>query len=160
MKPMLNSSHTSMRLEEEIKQERFTSERQKLVVNIIYTYNWLTSRIKSFLKEYDVTMQQFNVLRILRGQYPKPSTLNLLRDRMLDKQSDISRLLDRLEKKLLIVRKPSTSDRRKMDVLISQKGLDLLAQMDPKMAEMEKFTDLLDEKEVAEINRLMDDLRG
>ncbi|WP_245598568.1 MarR family transcriptional regulator [Sporocytophaga myxococcoides] len=101
-----------MRLEDEIKQKEFRNEFQKTAVNIIFTFNWLDARTRNFMKDYDLTPQQFNILRILRGQYPNPSTINLLKERMLDKMSDASRLVERLRIKELLERSPSSEDRR------------------------------------------------
>ena len=81
-----------MRLEDEIKQKEFKSEYHKGIVNLIYTFNWIDSKSKDFFKQFNLTPQQFNILRILRGQHPKPSTINLLKERMLDKMSDTSRI--------------------------------------------------------------------
>ena len=84
---------------EDVIKGSFYSEQHKLRVNIIYTSNWLLGEVKEFLKKYDITQQQFNILRILRGQYPKPITTSLIRERIMDKMSDVSRIVDRLEKK-------------------------------------------------------------
>lgn len=118
-----------MRLEDEIKTRQFRNQRQKLLLNILYTEGWLMSRQLTVLQRYDVTSQQYNILRILRGQFPRPCNVALLKERMLDKQSDVSRLVDRLVKKGLIERTVSAQDRRNLDILISEKGLELLAQM-------------------------------
>lgn len=149
-----------MKLESEIKQSKFKSEREKLVVNILFTHSWLSGTMQELFKSNGITMQQYNILRILRGQQPNPSTLNLLRDRMIDKQSDVSRLVDRLLKKKLITRKPSKEDRRKMDVNISASGLKLLETMDAQADRMFDVTQALSEKEVGTVNDLLDKLRG
>jgi len=149
-----------MRLEDEIK-TRFQSPAHKLMVNIIYTHNWVTSYMQQYFKENGVTNQQYNILRILRGQFPKPSTIQLLRERMLDKQSDVSRLVDRLKSKGLLNRKPSKVDRRKMDIVISKKGLELLESMDETVNTLQEegFT-RLEKHELEELNNLLDKLRG
>lgn len=148
-----------MRLEDEIK-TRFQSPGHKLMVNIIYTHNWVTSYMQQYFKENGVTMQQYNILRILRGQYPNPSTIQLLKERMLDKQSDVSRLVDRLKTKNLLIRKPSKLDRRKMDIVVSDKGLELLEQMDHTVNQMQTGFNNLNEEELNELNQLLDKLRG
>jgi DNA-binding MarR family transcriptional regulator len=150
----------AMRLEEEIKTKQFRNQRHKLHVNIIYTYNWLLNRSQKVMHSYGITSQQYNVLRILRGQFPNPCNVQLLKERMLDKQSDVSRLVDRLVQKQLIERKTSAKDRRKLDILISKAGLDLLQRMDPEVAKMEEYSSHITEEEARQINELLDQLRG
>lgn len=148
-----------MRLEDEIKTRQFRNQRQKLLLNILYTEGWLMSRQLTVLQRYDVTSQQYNILRILRGQFPRPCNVALLKERMLDKQSDVSRLVDRLVKKGLIERTVSAQDRRNLDILISEKGLEMLAQMQP---EVDESTDALSisEEDARTINDLLDAMRG
>lgn len=100
--------------------------KEKAVVNLLFTYNWLKDSRGSHLKEFDLSTQQFNVLRILRGQYPNPASVKLLIERMLDKSSNASRLVDRLEAKGLVDRTSCPNDRRQVDVVINKKGLDLI----------------------------------
>ena len=148
-----------MRLEDEIKQKEFKNEFQKTGINIIFTFNWLDARTRSFLKNYDLTPQQYNILRILRGQYPNPSTINLLKERMLDKMSDASRLVERLRVKELLERTPSSEDRRSVNFLFSQKGLDLLAEIDKYFHEYEKVFNSLTVEDATILNQLLDKLR-
>lgn len=120
-----------MGLEEDIKQQRkFKNEHEKLLVNILYTNGWISEQQAKVFKQFDLTGPQYNVLRILRGQYPKPCTINLIIDRMLDRSSNASRIVDRLERKELVERKPCPTDRRAKDVLITEKGLDLIIEID------------------------------
>lgn len=149
-----------MKLEEEIKVKQFQSSRHKLNVNLLYTYNWMVSKQQALFKQFGLTLQQYNILRILRGQHPKPCTIQLLKERMLDKQSDVSRLVDRLTKKNLVQRSVCQDDRRKMDVLISEDGLSLLAEMDPEVSRMDDYLMTLTDEEVDQLNALMDKLRG
>jgi DNA-binding MarR family transcriptional regulator len=148
-----------MRLEDEIKTKQFRSEGHKLSVNLIYTYGWLINRNAKFFQGFGLTLQQYNILRILRGQFPQPCNIQLLKERMLDKQSDVSRLIDRLHNKHLIDRATSTTDRRKLDIVISQKGLDLLQEMEPVVRKMDDCFDALSESELQETNRLLDLIR-
>lgn len=150
-----------MRLEDEIRQKNFKSEYEKGLINMIYTYNWMDTRIKSFLKKYGITPQQFNVLRILRGQHPKPCTVNLLKERMLDKMSDASRIVERLRLKKMLARNVSSSDRRSVDIMISQAGLDLLSRLDMELDQLHRdiFSNL-SEAEIVQLNDLLDQLRG
>lgn len=148
-----------MRLEDETKTRQFKSEQNRLTVNIIYTYNWLMARNNKMFEKFGLTLQQFNILRIMRGQYPASCTIQLLKERMMDKQPDVSRLLDRLHQKELIERKVSDNDRRRLDIRISQRGLDLLQQLDPEIKAMESTLDSLTEGELKLINNLLDRLR-
>lgn len=148
-------------IEEEIKQPRFLNEYQKLGINLIYTHNWLTSQQAGFFKSHDITMQQFNVLRILRGQHPMPASVNLIKERMLDKMSDVSRIVERLRQAGYVCRATSEHDRRSVDVSISEKGLALLAQMDgQEESDFLRLLKNLSEAEAAQLNALLDKIRG
>jgi DNA-binding MarR family transcriptional regulator len=148
-----------MRLEEEIKTKGFRNEYHKLSVNLIYTYHWLTNCSAVGFQEFGITPQQFNILRILRGQHPNPCTIQLLKSRMLDRQSDTSRLVDRLSSKGWVERHVCPVDRRKMDVKITDAGLDLLAQMEPMINDSDKLFDQLNEQEAQMLNNLLDRIR-
>lgn len=149
-----------MKLEQEIKQKSFKSEYTKLAVNILYTGNWMHLVHSHAFKPYGLTVQQFNVLRILRGQFPNPCTVNLIVDRMLDKSSNASRIVDRLLTKELVERKQCESDRRAVDVLITDKGLELLKRLDDVIEEMDSMFTTLTEDEARTANTLLDKLRG
>jgi DNA-binding MarR family transcriptional regulator len=116
-----------MRLENEIHQSKFRDEYHKLAVNILYTHGWLVGLMSEALRPHDITIAQFNILRILRGQYPRPATVSLLKERMLDKMSDASRLVERLRVKGLVERATSDNDRRKANIAITSKGIELLS---------------------------------
>jgi DNA-binding MarR family transcriptional regulator len=148
-----------MKLEDEINQKKFRSETQKLVINMIYTHNWLESKMKSFFDEAELTPQQYNVLRILRGSKNSLST-NQIRERMLDKMSDVSRIVDRLIVKSLASKKIDTSDKRLVQVEITKKGLKLLEILDPKIIEMEAGMIGLSKTEVITMNTLLDKMRA
>ena len=149
-----------MKLEDEIKQKKFRSEAHKLGVNIIFTYNWLIHRQSSFLKKYGITSQQFNILRILRGMQGKPASIKLLRERMLDKMSDASRIVEKLRVKGLVKRTTNTEDRRACDVLITEKGLAVLTEIDNNFEVIDRLFDALNDKEMKALNELLDALRG
>ena len=149
-----------MKLEEEIKQKKFRNEHHKMLVNILFTNSWLNGLHHQMLKPFDISMQQYNLLRILRGQYPKPASVNLLIDRMIDKQSTASRLVEKLRLKELVERRMCESDRRRVDVAITQKGLDVLAQIDIDMKIVDQTTENITESEAKELNRILDKLRG
>lgn len=150
-----------MRLEDEIRQKNFLNEFEKGLVNIIFTFNWIDGKMKDFFKKYDLTPQQYNVLRILRGQNPEPCTINLLKERMLDKMSDASRIVERLRLKNLLDRKTCSKDRRSVDIYISETGIDLLAQIDKELEHHNKsiFSNLTEE-EALKLNTILDKLRG
>lgn len=149
-----------MRLEDEIKQENFRNEFHKLAVNIIFTHSWLMNKINEILSGFDLTPQQFNLLRILRGQYPSPASISLLKERMLDKMSDASRLVDRLIQKGLVERKICKQDRRKVDIIITKAGLQVLKKIDETEDEFDGFLKNLNDKEAKILNDLLDKLRG
>ena len=127
---------------------------------MIFTYNWLVYKYDQYFKEHDITQQQYNVLRILRGQYPQKCNLKLVKERMLDRMSDVSRIVDKLCKKAYIERTECPKDRRNVDLLISQKGLDLLSKLDYIDDEFKKVLSNLNEKEVKQLNELLDKVRG
>lgn len=148
-----------MKLEQEISQKKFKSEYQKAAINLIYTSNWVSAQHSSQLKSYGITPQQFNILRILRGQFPQPASIKLLKERMLDKMSDASRLVDKLLVKGLLERKTSKDDRRNVDVIITKKGLELLETLDYLDNSFNSIITLTNE-EVEQLNNLLDKLRG
>ncbi len=149
-----------MGISEDIKQSHFKNEFSKAIVNIIYTSNWLSQSQVNFFKKHDVTSPQYNLLRILRGQHPNPSTVNMLIERMLDKSSNASRIVDKLEVKGLVNRRQCPNDRRAVDVIITDKGLYLLSKMDAEMDEWESSFSNFSEEECATLNTLLDKLRA
>ena len=149
-----------MKLEEEIKQKKFRNEYHKLAVNILYTHGWLLNSQSAFLKKNGLTPAQYNILRILRGQHPNPASINLLKERMLDKMSDASRLVERLLQKDLLDRKICPDDRRKVEVVITKKGLKLLDELDKHDDEVDELFAKLNVSEAKTINELLDKLRG
>lgn len=148
-----------MRIEDEIQQKAFKSESQKAQINVYFTANYLEMKQAAVFKPFGITLPQFNVLRILRGQYPKPATVNLLIERMLDKTSNASRIIDKLETKGLATRKQCPSDRRSVDILITDAGLELLKKMDAAMETQQIGFQNLTEQEAVELNRLLDKIR-
>ena len=145
---------------EEIVQPHFTSEYQKLLINLLYTHNQLVDKLSLSLKNYDITRQQINVLRILRGQHPKPAAMTLIKERMLDKMSDTSRLVERLRLKNLVQRSTNTYDRRAVEVSITEEGLQLLKETDPIIQEFEKHLHNLNAEEAKQLNYLLNKLRS
>jgi len=147
-----------MQLEEEIKQTNFRSEFHKAFLNVVYSANWLQNRQAQEFRAYDLTAPQFNILRILRGQYPQPATVNLLIERMLDKTSNASRIVDRLVGKGLVTRRQCPQDRRTVDVLITEQGLELLRQIDA--SNFPFGVEHLSQEEARQLNSLLDKIRN
>ncbi|MBL7697251.1 MAG: MarR family transcriptional regulator [Chitinophagaceae bacterium] len=147
-----------MSIEDDIQQSKFNSEYHKMSVNLIFTYNWAMERAKRFFEKADLTMQQYNILRILRGAGKPLSTLQI-RQRMLDKMSDTSRIVDRLLKKDLVEKVVCKNDRRLVDVTISEKGLSLLQRLDNHTHELDSHLTGISEEEARTMNELLDKLR-
>jgi DNA-binding MarR family transcriptional regulator len=149
-----------MKIEDEIKQKKFKSEYQKILINLLFTGSWISLRESKILKPFGLTLQQYNILRILKGQYPNPATVNLLIERMLDKTSNASRIVDRLVNKKLITRKACPKDRRSVDVLIKAEGIELLRKIEEMQIEEQNEINSLTDSEMKTLNRLLDKLRG
>ena len=149
-----------MKLEDEIKQEKFRNGYHKLAVNILYTYGWLLRNQNKLFEKFGITGQQFNILRILRGQYPNHATVNMLKERMLDKMSDASRLVERLRIKGWVERTMGDNDRRCAKVIITDSGLKLLEEIDKFNEFSDKMLSNLNEEETHKLNELLDKLRG
>jgi DNA-binding MarR family transcriptional regulator len=149
-----------MELENEIASNKFEDNIHKSVVNVIYTYGWVTNLIRQHLDKYNITMQQFNILRILRGQHPEPATVNLLKDRMLDKMSDASRIVERLVQKGLVSRCTNLKDRRAVDIKISPQGLEILQKLDTEMITKDLIKGTLTDEEAGLLSSLLDKMRG
>jgi DNA-binding MarR family transcriptional regulator len=149
-----------MGIEEDIKSTNFEDNYHKVVVNLNYTYGWITNYMRPEFEKFKLTQQQFNILRILRGQYPKPATVNLLKERMIDKMSDASRIVDRLVQKGLVSRCTNTSDRRAVDIRISEEGLGILEKMSVEFKTRNLFKQNLSEEEAGQLSDLLDKMRG
>jgi DNA-binding MarR family transcriptional regulator len=149
-----------MRIDEEIQSTKFEDNYQKAVINISYTSGWLGNLIRGEFEKYNITQQQFNILRILRGQYPSPATVNLLKERMIDKMSDASRIVDRLVQKGFVSRCTNKKDRRAVDIRISDQGLELLAVIDVEFKSKDYFKNNLTEEEAGTLSDLLDKMRG
>jgi DNA-binding MarR family transcriptional regulator len=148
-----------MSIEKDINQSRFRNEYQKGTVNFIYTFNWMNERMKAIFDREDITSQQFNILRILRGAGKPLSTLQI-RQRMLDKMSDTSRIVDRLVIKGLVKKSVCPTDKRLVDVFITEKGRKLLEIMEKYDTEMDAIFGRLTETEVRTLNELLDKIRS
>jgi DNA-binding MarR family transcriptional regulator len=148
-----------VKIEEAIKQKKFDSPVHKAMINVIYTYNWLSSLWTGFFEQYEITEQQYNVLRILRGRYPNSICAGDIKEVMLDKNPDLTRLCDRLVKKELIERQYNEFNRRQVLIRITKTGLDLLKQIDPGMKKQAKKIKLSD-RQAELLSDLLDKIRG
>ena len=149
-----------MEIEKEIVQAKFKSPLQKGIVNIIYTSNWIHSRQAKVLKPFGITIQQYNILRILCGQHPNPASITLLTDRMLDKMSNASRLVEKLLSKGYVERTVCPSDRRQVNVLITPVGLAILPQLENVLDQVEGNVHNLSDDELEMLSSLLDRLRA
>ena len=148
-----------MDIEKEIQQSNFRNEFQKLAINLMYTANWLNERISRILLKEEITQQQYNILRILRGSNHPLSTLQI-RERMLDKMSDTSRIVDRLICKELVQKNACQSDKRLVDIVLTEKGLKLINKLDVLDVQLDALLSGLDENEAVIANQILDKLRA
>jgi MarR family transcriptional regulator, 2-MHQ and catechol-resistance regulon repressor len=148
-----------MGIEKDIHQEKFTSAKQKAMLNIMFSYGWVVERIRDFLASEDITHQQFNILRILRGSHPQPLSTLQIRERMLDKMSDTSRIVDRLIVKGLVKKGTCAKDKRLVDVTITDRGQKLLKKLDAHTNHIEAIMGGLSEKDAEMLSSLLDKLR-
>jgi DNA-binding MarR family transcriptional regulator len=146
-------------LEEEIQQSTFSSIKQKVLLNLIFTANWLRAGQIKLFKQHGISPEQYNVLRILRGQKGNAIGVNKIQERMLDKNSNASRLIDKLSEKGLVDRLGCKNDRRQVEIFITPKGLDLLTSLDEVMDLQEKSSINLTIGESEELNKLLNKLR-
>jgi len=149
-----------MEIGKELLSAKFVDNYQKASLNIIFTYGWLNNLLKLELDQFQITNQQFNILRILRGQHPKPATINILKERMLDKMSDASRIVDRLVQKELVTRTVNAIDRRAADIHITKKGLELLEKVQIEKIMTDNLKNNLSKEEAEKLSELLDKFRG
>lgn len=149
-----------MGIEKDIQQAKFRNVYQKAGINLIYTLGWVKERTRPIFDEEDITPQQFNILRILRGSHPQPLSTLQIRERMLEKMSDTSRIVDRLISKGLVKKITCKTDRRLVDVIISEKGKKLLERLDARQDEIDGVLRNLTEKEAATLSELLDKIRN
>ncbi|MCE2741845.1 MAG: MarR family transcriptional regulator [Sphingobacteriales bacterium] len=147
-----------MILEKAIQQSKFKSAHHKVILNLVYTAGLVQAEQARFFKQYDLSPQQYNVLRILRGQHPNPVCVGLVQERMLDQMSNASRLIEKLKLKNLLTRKECKEDRRQVDVVITKDGLDLLSEIDKEFNKFEAYINCLDSQEANQLNALLDKL--
>ena len=149
-----------MSIEKDLKQRKpFKNEREKALVNILFTHNWLIDRLNGHFKEYGITRQQYNILRILNGA-EIPLTTSEIRSRMIDRMSDITRLIDRLIKKKLVKKSIKPSDRRLVDVVITKRGKTLVHKIARNKKPIHTYLDKLNKDEAKTLNRLLHKIRS
>lgn len=149
-----------MSLEEDIRQQKFQSEHQKAAINILYTGSWLYNLHAGFLKKFDITPEQFNVLRILRGSHPTPLMLADISSRMIDRKSNCTRLVEKLRKKGFVKQEICKESRRQVDISITRKGLLLLKEIDANQTAWQERLGSISRADAKELNRILDRLRG
>lgn len=149
-----------MGLEQDIKQKKFDNEYEKAIINILFTSSWIESANLKRFKPHGVTPQQYNVMRILRGSHPKKLMLNDIASRMIDKNSNATRLVEKLRQKDLVTRDQCPGNRRQVDIAITEKGLALLADIDTETDNWLKTFKGLTLNECKNLNELLDKLRG
>ncbi len=149
-----------VKIEEAIQQKKFQSEFHRAQINLLYTAAWITQQSTQALKPFNISVQQFNILRILRGMHPEPATVKLLTERMIDKMSNASRLVEKLKQKGLVQRQDCPSDRRRVDISITEEGLALLAEASAAMEDAStKQMAHLNEEEASLLSNLLDRIR-
>jgi len=149
----------NMGIEKDIQQSKFRNAHQKASINLIYTMAWVKDKTKEIFDAEDITSQQFNILRILRGSFPQPLSTLQIRERMLEKMSDTSRIVDRLILKGLVKKVVCKNDRRLVDVIITDKGKKLLERLDSRQDEMDQVLGNLSEKDANILSDLLDKIR-
>lgn len=149
-----------MRIEDEIHQKHFTDDYRRLMANLLFTNNWVNQQVIPFFKELGLTLQQHNVLAILRGQHPNPVCFGDIQNRMVDRNSNVTRLIDKLIEKGYVTRDICDANRRKIDVRITDKGLKKLEEIDNKSPELFARFHGLTREEAVHTSNLLDKLRG
>ena len=149
-----------MKIEDVIKSTVSIDDSKKVILNIMFTQNVLGEKFGELLKPYDLSSEQYNVLRILRGQKGNPANMCVIQERMIAKNSNTTRLIDKLLLKDLVTREVCPDNRRKIEVQITTKGLELLIELDPKVIEHEQyFSKNLTKTELSQLNILLEKYR-
>ncbi len=149
-----------MSLEDDLKQTHFENAFLKAILNILVTADRISSATNATLKPFGLSKEQFNVLRILRGQYPNPAPLQRISERMISRSSNATRLVEKLRLKGLVERTPCLTNRRKVDIIITQKGLDLLQELDPLVKASSHSMQRITDAEAVELNRILEKMRS
>lgn len=149
-----------MKIEEIIKSTVTINEAKKIILNVMFTHTIISEKFNEVLKPYDLSSEQYNVLRILRGQKGNPANMCIIQERMITKNSNTTRLIDKLLLKEFVTREVCPDNRRKIEVLITEKGMQLLNELDPKVIENEQsFANNLNTEELHQLNTLLEKYR-
>lgn len=150
-----------MKIEDVIKSTVALADDHKIILNIMYTQNVINEKFNELLKPFDISGEQYNVLRILRGQKGNPANMSMIQERMIARTSNTTRLVDKLLLKEYVTRKVCPENRRKIEVLITQKGLDILTQLDPKLLKHNtSLAEKLNREEQQQLNILLEKYRN
>ncbi len=149
-----------MKIEDEIKQKKFNTEYEKLLINLVFTSNWLSCIQQRFFKPFGITPQQYNVMRILKGQFPNPASVGMVQERMLDRSSNITRLVDKLIDKKLVTRCENPNNRRMQELRITEKGLEFLEKIIASGSQIHQQFEVLTASEAVHFNEMLDRVRG
>lgn len=148
-----------MSVEKDLQQSKpFTTNRERAVVNVLFTSRYIETKLTKEYKRYGITLKQYNILRILRGA-GKPISTQVIRERMIDRMSDISRIVDRMVDKGIATKRVNKQDKRLVDIEISEKGLNIVSEMNHLSAKLEEFIGSLTEEDAIQLNILLDKLR-
>ena len=148
-----------MNIEQELQMQHFESDEQKAYLNVLFTASWMKSRINQWLKDYDLTHEQLNVLRIVRGQHSKPVCVRDISERMIDRNSNTTRIIDKLEVKSLLRRSQSEEDRREMVIVLTDRGKELLKKVDAGFRDTDFRLAALTQAEAQVLSALLDKMR-
>lgn len=148
-----------MTIEAAIKQKKFSNPYHKFLINLTYTANWLMNKQMEILRPFDLSPQQYNVLRILRGTYPLPMRIQDITERMLDKTSNTSRLVDKLAAKNRVIKQTRKDDRRAVNIMITPEGLEILEKTTPLISSIENLLHAYDDEEVEKFSQFLDEIR-
>ncbi|SIT87993.1 MarR family winged helix-turn-helix transcriptional regulator [Pontibacter indicus] len=149
-----------MRIEDEIQQKDFKDDHRRMVVNLLFTNNWLNQQFIPFFKQYGLTLQQHNVLSIVRGQQPKPVCFGEVQERMVDRNSNVTRLVDKLIEKGYVTRDICQANRRMIELRLTPQGAELLSKIDEQMPAFFQRFHTLTKEEANLLSQLLDKLRG
>lgn len=147
------------KIEEEIK-SKFTNIKHKAIINVVFTANWINSKNNNILRPFGISIQQFNILRILRGSKGTPLSVQTIKERMVERAPNITRLMDKLLEKELIGRVRCEHDRRVVFIDIMPKGLELLRELDERLTQSIDMLNNITDQEAEELNRILNKLRG
>lgn len=149
-----------MKIEDEIKQGKFVTNIQKATLNVLVTASWIGSKMNSNLKNFGISQAQYNVLRILRGQKDGPCSLGTITERMVDKMSNATRLVEKLRQSGYVTREVCPNNRRKVDIAITQDGLDLLTDIEPLVQKMFEEMNHISAEDLDKLNAVLDQMRA